>query len=183
MIELMCSTCNKKFFVRPYRKSTARFCSRGCNSTYHFPERKKYFQYDRHGKNHWNWKGGKKLNSQGYLLVYSPNHPFQDNQGYVREHRLVMEDKIGRYLSRTETIHHVNGNKIDNRIENLALYESDAQHLSENHGLIRRGTHKECLWCKEKFYVPRGEVKRRKCCSVSCSINFRWKSGKQNFGK
>ena len=72
------------------------------------------------GKNHWNWKG-KTINSQGYILIKNREHPFCDKHGYVREHRLVMEKELGRHLTPEEMPHHINGNKADNRIENLKL--------------------------------------------------------------
>lgn len=64
---------------------------------------------------------GIKKNSDGYVLVYSPNHPHCDKGGYVLEHRLVYENFIGRVLNSNEIIHHINGIKDDNRVENLAL--------------------------------------------------------------
>ena len=75
------------------------------------------------------WKGGRCVNSQGYILIYKPDHPFSNTRGYVREHRLVMEENIGRYLEPNEAVHHINGNKSDNRIENLQLM-THSQHNS-----------------------------------------------------
>ena len=58
----------------------------------------------------------------GYKKVKAPDdYPYKDNKGYVMEHRLIMEQYIGRYLERYEEIHHINYNKMDNRIENLQL--------------------------------------------------------------
>lgn len=57
----------------------------------------------------------------GYILIKLKEHPYADGKGYVREHRLVMEKHIGRYLTENEEVHHINGIKDDNRIENLKL--------------------------------------------------------------
>ena len=61
------------------------------------------------------------LRCDGYILIYKPEHPQADNKGYVREHRLVVEARIGRYLSRGEPVHHINGIRDDNRDVNLQL--------------------------------------------------------------
>lgn len=75
------------------------------------------------------WKGGKKITQSGYIMILSPQHPFCDNQGYVREHRLVMEKNIGRYLKKEETVHHINRIKCDNKIKNLMLFSSNSEHI------------------------------------------------------
>ena len=75
-----------------------------------------------------NWVGGRRYSTFGYVLVLCPNHPNCDCQGYVREHRLVMEAHIGRTLLPTEIVHHINGKKDDNRIENLMLFSSISEH-------------------------------------------------------
>jgi hypothetical protein len=64
------------------------------------------------------------INSSGYVWIYSPNHPSVQGKsaGSVPEHRLVMEKFLGRYLEPTELVHHKNGIRHDNRIENLELW-------------------------------------------------------------
>ena len=73
------------------------------------------------GEKAWNWKGGKVKTDKGYILVMTKNHPFCNSRDYVPEHRLVMEKYIGRYLTKNEIVHHKNGQKDDNRLENLIL--------------------------------------------------------------
>ena len=67
------------------------------------------------------WKGGRWKHKTGYIQVYTPQHPNATQDGYVAEHRLVIERVLGRYLTREEHVHHVNGVKDDNRAENLVV--------------------------------------------------------------
>jgi hypothetical protein len=73
------------------------------------------------------WQGHKVTKPDGYIKVYSPNHPGAGVKGFILEHRLVMEQKIGRPLSKREQVHHINGIRGDNRPENLLLV-SPANH-------------------------------------------------------
>ena len=68
-----------------------------------------------------NWLGGIAKATEGYIKQMVKDHPYADANGYVKQHRLVMETKLGRYLLSTEVVHHINGVKDDNRIENLFL--------------------------------------------------------------
>ena len=67
-------------------------------------------------------KDGRRLRSDGYVQIYSPDHPAANTTNCVLEHRLVMEKHIGRYLTKEEIVHHKNGVKDDNRIDNLELW-------------------------------------------------------------
>jgi len=71
------------------------------------------------------WKGGRTYSGAGYVYIKRPSHPGATKTGYVMEHRLVMEEHLGRYLERWETVHHRNGIKDDNRAENLELVVQD----------------------------------------------------------
>lgn len=66
------------------------------------------------------WRGGSHLTHFGYVKIRHTAHPFAKN-GYVLEHRLVMEHHLGRYLSPSEHVHHTNGDRTDNHLENLSV--------------------------------------------------------------
>lgn len=78
------------------------------------------------------WKGGRRKHSEGYVQIWCPTHPCADGEGYVREHRLIMEKHLGRTLLLMEIVHHINDIKDDNRIENLMLFANMGEHISHH---------------------------------------------------
>lgn len=111
-ITIICKACNKEF--NTWNKKQI-YCSLECRIK------------DKIGKNHHQWKGGKHITKRGYVAMCVKDHPNKHNS-YYPEHRLVMEKHLGRYLKRTEVVHHINGNKLDNRIENLMLFPNNGVH-------------------------------------------------------
>lgn len=81
-------------------------------------------------------KGSHKGHSRerGYAVIWNPSHPMARKNGYVLEHRLVMSQHLGRIITSAEHVHHKNGNRLDNRIENLELlskHEHPARHVKK----------------------------------------------------
>jgi len=84
------------------------------------------------GKNAFHWKGGKwKAENRWHIL--KSNHPFAPKNGYMRRSRLIAEKCLGRYLTKEEVIHHINGNPSDDRPKNLYLFPSQSIHLHYEH--------------------------------------------------
>lgn len=131
-VEKVCEHCEVKFKVSFSFKDTARFCSRKCYMIGYVPYNKGTkglskpnsgsFKKGQHvGDKHPMWKGGYVKHVSGYLYCYVPEHPNKNKNNYVAEHRLVMEKHLGRFLEVSEIVHHINGDKSDNRLENLEL--------------------------------------------------------------
>ena len=111
-----CDSCGKQFptFAKSFNKHCSRECANRAQSTRQFGE-----------LNH-AYKDGRKLTDQGYVQVLiGRDNPVAGRGGYALEHRLVMSRHIGRPLKRSEVVHHINGDRTDNRLENLELCAKD----------------------------------------------------------
>ena len=108
----ICEFCKKE--CNSFKSQKRRFCSTTC-----------WYKYNQN-KNNPAWNGGKSK-KLGYIWIRKTNHPNVNATGYVLEHHLVMEQHLGRYLVKGEVVHHINGIKDDNRIENLKLM-TDSKH-------------------------------------------------------
>ncbi len=75
------------------------------------------------------WRGGYHVDKQGYILRKVPGHPQATRAGYVRVHRLLMQERLGRLLTPEEVVDHRNGDTSDNHPDNLRLFATNADHL------------------------------------------------------
>lgn len=158
MIKKTCEICNKIYFTKC---NESRFCNRLCADNHHsqvmlgkklskihkkniskgktgtklstahikkISERQK----KRIGNKNSNWRGGKRITREGYIEIYSPNHPLVIKRNVVKEHRLVVEEQIGRYLTKKEKVHHI-GKKNDNSPNMLMAFSSNSAHQRFHH--------------------------------------------------
>lgn len=121
------------------------------------------------------WNIQRIVSKGDYNYAVVPEHPKRTTNNYVLEHRVVMENYLGRLLNDNEVVHHINGNKKDNRIENLIVLSVDEHArlhgISVGHQMVKL----RCPWCKDVFDIERRQsflVKPTKyqctCCSNYC---------------
>jgi HNH endonuclease/NUMOD3 motif-containing protein len=120
LVSRECLTCGKPFEVRQdfVKKGKGKFCSKACSKV---------------GVLNPFWRGGIAKAGQ-YIKVYIPNHPDSNKAGYMLEHRLVMEAKIGRPLTKDEIVHHINHVKTDNDPDNLMILDRSSHKSLHNQG-------------------------------------------------
>lgn len=101
---------------------------RMCMKKYNIPRRS---HGARHGEKNHGWNGGRIVDKHGYILIHLPGHPGSNSNGYIREHRLVMEQKLGRSLLPLEVVHHLDSNPQNNDPDNLEIYSKNGDHLRD----------------------------------------------------
>ena len=107
-------------------------------------EREWHKDHGSNGENNHNFTGGKYVDDKGYVRVLRPRHP-NNIAGYVYEHRLLMEEFLGRQLKSWETVHHINEIKEDNRVENIYLCTSGEHTIIHSEGRHITWKHKDKL--------------------------------------
>ena len=130
---MICPNCSKVFHPHDLRAGIRkqRFCSKRCSAKHTVPIRIKF------GKEHPCWNGGKTITATGYYEINCRTHFNPGNDSNRLEHRVVMEKHIGRCLSKNEYVHHINGNKLDNRIENLMVL-TPKEHTTLHHRMRKK---------------------------------------------
>lgn len=142
--ETTCPMCKKTRIVNRSSKKLNRMCHSCASKT----RTKRSPEFMAHickkGELHHNWSGGRYINSgrgKGYVMVYVPSeNPFRymanKRHPYALEHRLVMAAHLNRPLRTDEHVHHKNGIKTDNRIENLELTSNGQHHKDHSKGYL-----------------------------------------------
>lgn len=128
-VKAPCGWCGKEMTMSPFRSEIQKYCSRECCSE---ASRTNILEGHIH-----NGRRSRSLN--GYVCVWEPDH-HKSYRGWVLEHRLIMERITGRPLESHEDVHHINGVKDDNRLENLVLL-TKSQHqaitVADNHNKLK----------------------------------------------
>lgn len=123
------------------------------------------------------WKIEKVIKKGDYLYCIVRNHPKANKHGYVLHHRVIVENHLGRLLNSDEEVHHINGNKHDNRVENLQVMKK-GQH--QRYHALKQGAKYvdlKCPNCGKLFSKRRGSTFLAKkglytCCSLKCRGQF-----------
>ncbi len=128
-IERPCSSCGK---VEIIRKTTKTDECKSCALT-GIPKSEEHKLKIKKGNES---KGRGICNNHEYILIMKKDHPNTDGYGYVPEHRLVIEELIGRYLEKEEIVHHIDENKSNNHPNNLWLFDNKSSHM-QFHNMMR----------------------------------------------
>ncbi len=100
-----------------------------------------------------------RINKNGYIERYVPEHP-NARRGWFMEHRLVMEEYLGHFISRHDVVHHMNEIKTDNRIENLLLCSANEHSKIHKLGSFNDQEMKKKLRKKQIAFLKKTGIKR-----------------------
>lgn len=132
-LERTCVTCGSKFLAYPnqVKRGFARFCTKSCQVKNQHANKVPIGTRGTKRDKHHNWKGGRFLDSDGYVRVLAPDHFHTFKNGYVHEHVMIMERIIGRRIKRSEVVHHKDEDKTNNNPSNLELM-TRSQHCAHH---------------------------------------------------
>jgi deoxyuridine 5'-triphosphate nucleotidohydrolase len=118
-----CVICGEKFRTKKSHLDRRKTCGKECDNI----RRKSMYagennpNFGNRGPNNPLFKTGERVSVHGYRLIYKPDHPNANYNGYIREHRFIVSENIGRPLRDDEHVHHKDGNKLNNHIDNLEI--------------------------------------------------------------
>ena len=119
------------------------------------------------GAGHPRYHGGVYTSPDGYRYLLRPDHPDANSYGYIAEHRLVLEQKVGRRLTSEDICHHVDGCKQNNHPDNLELMTRATHASLHQQGRPWSQHHDRCIDCgrTDRYHQARGR------CYL-CSVKF-----------
>lgn len=94
-----------------------------------------------------NKKGVLRIISHGYVHIFKPEHPEAMKNGYVREHRMIAYD-AGLLRNPNDEVHHINGIKADNRLENLEIMSKEKHTALTHRGRKVSEKYPKCKFCE-----------------------------------
>lgn len=182
LITKECENCHKIFIRLVQNGRSCRFCSPQCSREYQRGSRAPNwgrgpnsgsFIRTRYTWTPEKWNDGF-VDSKGYFRVYHPDYPKTYTMGYAKRYHIVWWLKTGELLPEGYVLHHKNGDKLDDRFENLELLRHGLHSQQHNQSRIEAARITCCCRrCSKPFFLTRsrlngGKYGRGKYCSQKC---------------
>ena len=147
-----------KKILKVYPSFILGICKCGCKESIDLRDSNGWLRYYKLGhtsrmENNYFWQGGVTIDKDNYVLIKKHGHPNADAQGYIRLHRLIMSEYIGRPLEENEEVHHRDGDTFNNDLSNLELLDHSSHSsisATKDHG------DRNCFECgTDKTYMKK----------------------------